>query len=1127
MIRKITLLFLACFGFYFVATAQPTCGFDQAHQQHLANDPAYAAAIAQMESQWAQTMNGPMPQPLVGPATYGSGKSYQIPIVLHVMLPGGANPIGSLYNPTDAQLIGMVDYLNKSYAAQWAGYPDTMTGGTYVPFEFVLAKRDSNCNATTGIERVDASGVANYTSGGVQSATATGTPDINIKNLSRWPIDRYYNVWIVNKIDGNDGTLGGPFIAGFAYFAPAPAGEDGTIMLALTSTAGEITLPHEIGHAMTLYHTFEGGDATTCPPTETAVTCSTINDRVCDTRPEKQSQFNCPSDPNPCYPPTNTYDFVQHNFMDYSSCQDRFTPGQRTRMLNGLLQYRGGFVGSLGGEAIGAAPANATCNTVTSTPANAFNAGPREVKINDANYTYLDYSSSGYNGDGNLAYIDRTCKEGATLDAGSTYTISVKTGFWTERVRVYLDMNNDGTLAASELIYSHDGTLNNETHSGSWTVPTTITYPGLVTCTPLRMRVVTDRTAAVTVPDPCNVVSGQAEDYSITIKGSGAGGGTVSITQLNGLPQSCNSDSLHFSATAANVVSPTYKWFINGVSTGITTTTFGTNALSTGDVVTAKIYFATTCGSDSSVSNGITITRSGIIPPTATIAMSGNPVSCTGDTLTFNVTGAVNPGNAPTYKWYVNGVFSGTGTTFISSTLNNGDAVHAQITSNSSCAIPDTGSSNYITVIHGTLTPTNSIAVINGNNPGCPNQVLTFKATPITPGNAPTYTWRVNGTIAGNNSDQFSGTFNNGDVVTATLHSSANCAAPDTAISNPITVVISYDTQNVVIYTTAAMPVCAGHYVTFEATTLNIGETLQWQVNGVNVPGATNHTLNINTLNNNDVVTAVISITNSCIYNPIDTSNPITVTVNPSATPTLSASVTSGNNPGCLDSLVGFTGVVNNMGVNPNLVWLVNGVQVATGTTFSSTALLNGDVVTFRANQTDGECYTSDTLSQSIVMVLTPTPPTPLLSLIGDMLVATGAGDYIWYGPNGLIPGATTNTYHPTTLGAYWCVNVSTGCRSNPSNVLTISLLKIGTYNLSNVKIYPNPTSGEVVLDWGSNVNVKVDVFNITGQGLLHQDISNQSKKVMDLSYLPNGDYFLVIKDETGNMGTVKVTIAK
>ena len=351
-------------------------------------------------------------------------------------------------------------------------------------------------------------------------------------------------------------------------------------MLASQINAGDITLPHEMGHVMSLYHVFQNGTPVVCPPAETAANCSTLGDLVCDTEPIKQSNFTCPSGTNPCN--GNPYNNTPHNFMDYSNCQNRFTAGQRVRADNALFNYRQGLIGSLSGEPIGTAPVAATCNTVTTTPANAFNAGPREVKINDGSYTYLDFNSSGYNTDGNLAYIDRTCTQGATLDAGSTYTLSIKTGFWTERVRVYLDMNNDGTLAPSELIYSHDGTLNNENHSTSWTVPSVITNPTLVTCTPLRMRVVTDRTAAVTPPDPCNVVTGQAEDYSITIVGSGAGGGTVAITQLNGLPQSCNSDSLHFSATPNNVVNPTYKWFVNNVATAVTTSTFGSDVFVNG-----------------------------------------------------------------------------------------------------------------------------------------------------------------------------------------------------------------------------------------------------------------------------------------------------------------------------------------------------------------------------------------------------------------------------------------------------------------------------------------------------------------------------------------------------------------
>ena len=79
-------------------------------------------------------------------------------------------------------------------------------------------------------------------------------------NLIRWNTSQYYNVWIVNKIDGADGTGPGSFIAGFAYFPGSPANEDGIIMLATQMINGQKTLPHEIGHAFNLYHPFQSTD---------------------------------------------------------------------------------------------------------------------------------------------------------------------------------------------------------------------------------------------------------------------------------------------------------------------------------------------------------------------------------------------------------------------------------------------------------------------------------------------------------------------------------------------------------------------------------------------------------------------------------------------------------------------------------------------------------------------------------------------------------------------------------------------------------------------------------------------------------------------------------------------------
>jgi hypothetical protein len=89
-------------------------------------------------------------------------------------------------------------------------------------------------------------------------------------------------------------------------------------------------------------------------------------------------------------------------------------------------------------------------------------------------------------------------------------------------------------------------------------------------------------------------------------------------------------------------------------------------------------------------------------------------------------------------------------------------------------------------------------------------------------------------------------------------------------------------------------------------------------------------------------------------------------------------------------------------------------------------------------------------------------------------------------------------------------------------------LLKINELNRQNVKIYPNPTTGILNIDFGGQVvNRKMDVYNMVGQGLLHQEINNKSLYQTDLSYLPEGNYIVVLRDEEGGSATYRITLSK
>ena len=317
-IFTLTLLFLV--AFVGISFAQPTCGFDQIHQEKMKNDPQYRNNILQHQEQVKQYIQKNKSW-LSARTNSPQAPLYTIPVVVHVIHTGGA--VGSIYNPTDGQIQNTIAYLNAVYDGT---YPGTEGIGD-IQLEFVLAQRDPNCNPTNGINRVDGSSVTEYSADGVERQTTSGTAEINIKNLSRWSNTQYYNIWVVNKIDGNDGTSGS-FVAGYAYFPGAPANVDGTVMLATQMAPGAETLPHEIGHAFGLYHPFEGQVGSSCP---SDFDCTTEGDMICDIDPITVD-FSCRTGNNPC---TGTpYDInSERNYMNYSSCKTLFTADQKARML--------------------------------------------------------------------------------------------------------------------------------------------------------------------------------------------------------------------------------------------------------------------------------------------------------------------------------------------------------------------------------------------------------------------------------------------------------------------------------------------------------------------------------------------------------------------------------------------------------------------------------------------------------------------------------------------------------------------------------------------------------------------------------------------------------------------------
>lgn len=1154
MIRKITLFFVALLCTYFTSFSQK-CGFDQVHGYHMANDPAYARSFNDMKARWAAYVaSTPNISSLKVLMPNGVDTVYEIPVVVHVIDTSAA--FAGRYSPSNAIIQAWIDQTNKAWAAE-SPYTLPGSGGTRIPIKFVLAKRDTACNASNGIIRKNGSVLASYNAGGIETpggGFTGGETDATIKGLSRWNNTLYYNIYIVNKIDGVNGYTGsGSFTAGYAYppVSPIQYSVDGAVVLAsqVFDYANNVTLAHEVGHAFGLQHTFEGDvNGTTCPPN---LDCTLDGDGICDTDPHIRSPFTCPTGTNPCT--GNAYGTVVHNFMDYSNCQDRFTPGQRAKMMFNLKSHlsRSGFLTSLGATAPPATSLVSSCTTSIN-PANAstaisFNNGPRKIVIADpasmtVKDTFFHVESGGYSDGG--AYVNNTCKHRVTLTAGRTYSITVTVTAGNNKAKAYIDYNNNGIFENTERILNAS-TGFSSTKQANFVVPTSAST---VMCTPLRMRVIAD---VATNVDSCDELQyGQAEDYTVVIRGSGGsatGSVTLSKPPIGGNPSCPGAELTYYAVPSSGLTITAIKWFKNGIlQPTVTTDTFRSTAFNNNDSVKVRILYISPCGIDSVTSVSDTVRRSSSIGPAVTMALTGGVLpGCIEDTLTFSVTGTINPGGAPVFSWQrntgsgyaaipsSNAIISPDGRTLRTWGNPAGTLIRAQMLSNSSCApTPNPAvSSNDVTITYTTQAPTVSIALTTGNNPGCAGQLLTFTATPTTGGIAPVYEWRVNNvTQTGITGPTFTATLANGDVVKAILTSNSTCASTPTATSNDITIVHQQITADVSIAQTTPSPSCDSQAAVFTATTTNPGTSplYQWRINGTNV-GAPQGPVFTNVVENNDVVDCIFMSSDPCVLNQSDTSNALTVATTPSARPTINVKITQGKDPGCLDSLVEFTATVTSIGSSPQLDWFVNGFNVASGPTYSSTSLVTNDVVYCRAHQTDGQCYLPDTVySIPDTMMRSLTLDPPIIHLIGNMLTVDRKGTFIWFGPGGQLTDGRNGQLYPQTLGAYYAITDNNGCWSGPSNVLVITLLDVDMVNMQDVKIYPNPSSGKLTFDWaGKTVNMNIGIYNQLGQQVMKTNATDVSTKVIIMEGLANGVYYIVLTDEQGHSGTVKVQLQK
>lgn len=447
-----------------------------------------------------------------------------------------------------------------------------------------------------------------------------------------------------------------------------------------------------------------------------------------------------------------------------------------------------------------------------------------------------------------------------------------------------------------------------------------------------------------------------------------------------------------------------------------------------------------------------------VVIPTTTPSISiSTPATsvCAGLPVTFTATIA-NGGANPTYQWLLNGNPVGTNSPiFTINVLNNNDQISCKLTSNAVCLTTTIVVSSAITMTVIGALPSVTIA---GTPSSCPGNPITFTATPLNAGTGISYQWLVNGINQGTSSPSFTvGPLTPETQISVLMTFTSSCSSVITVSSNTITIPTAV-TPSVTI-STLNTNICSGSTAFFSSSSVNGGSTpvYQWQVNGVNV-GTSSPTFSSSALTNGSQVKLLMTSSANCPSSTTVISNIITMTVNPTLTPSITI---SGNTTVMVGQSTTLTALAINGGAAPVLTWLDStsthtwqSFLAGSGLTTLYTPAATGDKV--RCILTSNASCVSPTTATSNALVFTLTFPTAINP----------------------VPG--------TTYG---------------------------------IKFYPNPVTSKLFIDslrladkWQT-----LEIFDLHGKRVVYPvNIMNHVSKQIDIMHLPAGLYIALIRKKNG-----------
>jgi hypothetical protein len=177
------------------------------------------------------------------------------------------------------------------------------------------------------------------------------------------------------------------------------------------------------------------------------------------------------------------------------------------------------------------------------------------------------------------------------------------------------------------------------------------------------------------------------------------------------------------------------------------------------------------------------------------------------------------------------------------------------------------------------------------------------------------------------------------------------------------------------------------------------------------------------------------------------------------------------------------------------------------------------DTGTYKFTVTDKfGCLASD----SIKVELTKQIDTSLQVKDSLLTASPGMKGYKWYRNDTLVSSAG-NFFIATVNGSYYVILTDSNDCVDKSRKVIINLIDINQQHLKgSLKLYPNPTTGKLVLETDEQINGEINLIitNIYGREIINRTVKSndiQTANEINISDQPAGIYTIVIKYQNNN----------